>query len=242
MKLVSVDCAFKDLATSDFVAISVIGIKGRKRFVLNVVNKHSDAAATEAEIRRQREVHRPLCVVNNRLITYTDRWIYAYMTRNSMSEPETTRLTITWSKEADHALRTFLGSQGMKKGDLSKFIEEVVRWRIFHQTVREAREAFADVSPHELQKMIDEAVEDARAKHLSFAKILWCREINSLYSFLNPCICYNLGHVPLLATLIRSLGSPLSPPWQFAAGEPRPSATGLCPETKESTTEVDRNG
>ena len=27
----------------------------------------------------------------NRLITYTDRWIYAYMTRNSMSEPETTR-------------------------------------------------------------------------------------------------------------------------------------------------------
>jgi hypothetical protein len=77
---------------------------------------------------------------------------------------------------------------------------------------------------------------------LSFAKILWCREINSLYSFLNPCICYNLGHVPLLATLIRSLGSPLSPPWQFAAGEPRPSATGLCPETKESTTEVDRNG
>ncbi|MGA8344825.1 MAG: hypothetical protein WB781_23035, partial [Candidatus Sulfotelmatobacter sp.] len=56
---------------------------------------------------------------------------------------------------------------------------------------------------------------------LSFAKILWCREINRLYSFLNPCICYNLGHVPLLATLIRSLGSPLSPPWQFAAGEPR---------------------
>ena len=24
-----------------------------------------------------------------------------------MSEPETTRLTITWSKEADHALRPF---------------------------------------------------------------------------------------------------------------------------------------
>jgi len=62
------------------------------------------------------------------------------MTRNAVSEPETTRLTITWSKEADHALRTFLGVQGMKKGDLSKFIEEAVRWRIFHQTVREARQ------------------------------------------------------------------------------------------------------
>ncbi len=82
-----------------------------------------------------------------------------------MSEPEqTTRLTITWSKQADLALRSFLGAQGMKKGDLSKFIEEAVRWRIFHQTVREAREAFADVSPDELQKMIDEAVEDVRAK------------------------------------------------------------------------------
>jgi hypothetical protein len=29
----------------------------------------------------------------------------------------------------------------------SKFIEEAVRWRIFHQTVRKAREAFAGVSP-----------------------------------------------------------------------------------------------
>jgi hypothetical protein len=104
-------------------------------------------------------------LVGNRSIIYTDRRIYAYMMRDAVSESETTRLTITWSKEADHALRTFLGSQGMKKGDLSRFIEEAVRWRIFHQTVREAREAFADVSPDELQKMIDEAVEDARAKH-----------------------------------------------------------------------------
>jgi hypothetical protein len=87
------------------------------------------------------------------------------MTKSAISEPETTRLTITWSKDADHALRTFLGAQGMKKGDLSKFIEEAVRWRIFHQTVREVRAAFADVSPDDLQKMIDEAVEDVRAKH-----------------------------------------------------------------------------
>jgi predicted phage terminase large subunit-like protein len=63
LKVISVDCAFKDLATSDFVAIIVIGIKGRKRFVLNVVNQHLDAAATEAEIRRQREVHRPISAV-----------------------------------------------------------------------------------------------------------------------------------------------------------------------------------
>jgi hypothetical protein len=87
------------------------------------------------------------------------------MTKNATPESETARLTITWSKEADRALRSFLGSQGMKKGDLSKFIEEAVRWRIFHQTVRDARETFADVSPDELQKMIDEAVEEVRATH-----------------------------------------------------------------------------
>jgi predicted phage terminase large subunit-like protein len=63
MKIISVDCAFKDLATSDYVAIGVIGVRGRRRFVLNVVNKHLDAAATEAEIRRQRDVHRPVCAV-----------------------------------------------------------------------------------------------------------------------------------------------------------------------------------
>jgi hypothetical protein len=77
---------------------------------------------------------------------------------------EAVRWNIKVSKETDLTLRTYLGAQGMKKGDLSKFIEEAVRWRIFHQTVQEAREAFADVPPDELQKMIDEAVDDVRAK------------------------------------------------------------------------------
>ncbi len=81
-----------------------------------------------------------------------------------MPEPETTRLTITWSKEADSALRVFLGAQGMKKGDISRFVEEAVLWRIFRQTVREARDAFADLSPKDLQRMIDASVEQVRAK------------------------------------------------------------------------------
>jgi hypothetical protein len=83
---------------------------------------------------------------------------------SEQQEQETTRLTITWSKQADLALRSYLGAQGMKKGDISKFIEEAVRWRIFHDTVQEAREAFADVPPEELQKKIEEAVEDVRAR------------------------------------------------------------------------------
>lgn len=63
MKVISVDCAFKDLATSDYVAIVVIGVKGRKRFVLNVVNKHLGAAGTEAEMRRQRDANHPIRAV-----------------------------------------------------------------------------------------------------------------------------------------------------------------------------------
>src|ERR1700730_5113738 len=99
------------------------------------------------------------------MAAYDRKWIYVYMTMKSSSKLETTRLTITWSKEADHALRSFLGAQGMRKGDISKFIEEAVRWRIFHQTVREARAAFADVSPDWTPKRIDEAVDDVRANH-----------------------------------------------------------------------------
>jgi len=83
------------------------------------------------------------------------------MPKNTVSE--TTRLTITLSKEADLALRTYLGSQGMKKGDLSKFIEDSVRWRIFQETVRETRKAFSDVSAEELQELIDNAVDEVRA-------------------------------------------------------------------------------
>jgi ribbon-helix-helix protein len=75
---------------------------------------------------------------------------------------EGVRWNIKVSKETDLTLRTFLGSQGMKKGDLSKFIEEAVKWRLFDQTVSEVREAFAGVPPDKLQKMIDRAVREVR--------------------------------------------------------------------------------
>ena len=63
LKLISVDCAFKDLANSDYTVILVVGVKRRKRFTLEVVNKHLDVAAIEAEIRRLRDKHRPINVV-----------------------------------------------------------------------------------------------------------------------------------------------------------------------------------
>jgi len=68
------------------------------------------------------------------------------------------------SKETDRAVRAFLGAEGKKRGGLSQFVEEAVRWRIFHKTVSEVRAGFADVPPDELQKIIDDAVTDVRAK------------------------------------------------------------------------------
>lgn len=79
-------------------------------------------------------------------------------------DQEAIRWTVTVSKETDLTLRTFLGAQGAKKGDLSKFIEEAVRWRIFHRTVKSIKARNADSDPDELQRTIDGAVSEVRAK------------------------------------------------------------------------------
>jgi len=77
---------------------------------------------------------------------------------------EAVRWNIKVSKETDLTLRTFLGAQGAKKGDLSKFIEEAVRWRVFHRTLEDIKERNADTDPDELQRIIVEAVSQVRAE------------------------------------------------------------------------------
>ena len=72
------------------------------------------------------------------------------------------RWNVKVSKEIDLTLRTYLGAQGMKKGDLSKFIEDAVRWRIFNRTVQEIKSRNADTDPDELQAIIDTAVHAER--------------------------------------------------------------------------------
>lgn len=79
-------------------------------------------------------------------------------------EEEAVRWNIKVSKETDLTLRTFLGAKGMKKGDLSKFIEEAVRWRVFHRTIQDIKSRNADADPGEIQRIVDEAVADVRAE------------------------------------------------------------------------------
>src|SRR5437016_6247437 len=94
-------------------------------------------------------------------------------------EEEAVRWSIKVSKETDLILRTFLGAQGMKKGDLSKFIEEAVRWRVFNRTVQNIKGRNVGVNLDHLQELVDEALGEVRADRLAKDKAdrircVWC--------------------------------------------------------------------
>jgi len=79
-------------------------------------------------------------------------------------EEQAVRWSVKVSKDTDLTLRTYLGSQGMKKGDLSKFIEDAVRRRVLQCTVQDIRARRADTDPNEIQRIVDEAVSEVRAE------------------------------------------------------------------------------
>jgi hypothetical protein len=79
-------------------------------------------------------------------------------------EQEAVRWNIKVSRDTDLTLRTFLGSRGMKKGDLSRFIEQAVRAHVFHRTVQDLKARNAGTDPDELEVLIDNAVRDVRAE------------------------------------------------------------------------------
>ena len=51
----------------------------------------------------------------------------------------------------------------MKKGDLSKFVEDAVRWRMLDRTVQVVKDRNQDMPAEMLEAMIDEAVREVRA-------------------------------------------------------------------------------
>ncbi len=74
-----------------------------------------------------------------------------------------TRWTLSIPNETDRAVRVYLARKGLKKGDLSKFVDEAVRRQVFTLTVKAIKERNADAPPDELAELIVEAVERARA-------------------------------------------------------------------------------
>jgi len=98
------------------------------------------------------------------ILTYATLKLGVYPHRRLyMEEQEAVRWNIKVSKQTDLSLRTFLGSQGMKKGDLSKFIEQAVRAQLFHRKVQKIQSANANTDPEELQALIDHTARQVRS-------------------------------------------------------------------------------
>lgn len=74
-----------------------------------------------------------------------------------------TRWTLSIPDETDRTVRTYLARIGLKKGDLSRFVDRAVRRQVFALVVQEIKERNADADSDELGKLIEEAVERARA-------------------------------------------------------------------------------
>ena len=81
-----------------------------------------------------------------------------------MADEDRVRWTVKISKDTDISVRSYLARRGMKKGDLSKFIEEAVRWRVFDQTVAETKARNAGASPKEIEAAIEEALGAVRSE------------------------------------------------------------------------------
>lgn len=80
------------------------------------------------------------------------------------------RWTVKVSKDTDVSLRSFLAQRGMKKGDLSKFIERAVQKEVFAQTVADVRARNANVPDKVIEDAIDDALRQVRAEMWGDAK------------------------------------------------------------------------
>lgn len=74
-----------------------------------------------------------------------------------------TRWNLSISEKTDRAVRTWLARTGGRKGDLSRFVDEAVRRRVFDLTVRGIKDRNAGHDQQELLDLIDEEVDAARA-------------------------------------------------------------------------------
>jgi len=83
----------------------------------------------------------------------------------TMDQP--VRWTVRVSKDTDVSVRMFLAQRGMKKGDLAKFIEEAVRWRVLDQTVAQTKARNAKVPMADIETAINEALQTVRAERFA---------------------------------------------------------------------------
>jgi hypothetical protein len=74
------------------------------------------------------------------------------------------RWTLTISKDTDVTLRTYLAQSGLRKGDLSKFVDEAVQARLMKLNIGAARARNAHLSAREIETAVDQALDEVRAE------------------------------------------------------------------------------
>lgn len=77
------------------------------------------------------------------------------------------RWTVKVSRDTDVALRSFLAQRGLRRGEMSKFVERAVRKEVLAQTAAVVKARNQDVSYTRLQAIIDESVAQVRSKRRS---------------------------------------------------------------------------
>ena len=78
-----------------------------------------------------------------------------------------TRWNLVISEPTNIVVRSFLAQRGFKKGDLSAFVEEAVRWRVFDQTLAQARAGFDQLNAPDAESLLDEALAQVRTEGLA---------------------------------------------------------------------------
>ncbi len=69
------------------------------------------------------------------------------------------RWNVAVSAETDQALRVFLASRGHgRKGNLSRFIEDAVRERVFNETAQAVKEQNMEATHEEIESAVAEAL------------------------------------------------------------------------------------
>jgi hypothetical protein len=74
-----------------------------------------------------------------------------------------TRWNLSISDETDRIVRSHLARVGLKKGDLSKFVDDAVRAEVLRRTVKEVQAQNADLNEEQAMALANEAVAWARA-------------------------------------------------------------------------------
>lgn len=100
------------------------------------------------------------------------KWLCRELTRNNMPPQSTSpvRWSLKVSAETDIDLRTYLAQHGMRKGDLSKLVEEAVRRDILLRTMNDVATQNATVNPAQIEADIAAALRESSSERLATSR------------------------------------------------------------------------